>query len=366
LILGDSGTMIRDMGPPAPRTPAPAARPTPGARVPRSHLTTLRGLPAVLEQFDVPSEPILRAAGLTRADLEDPERTASFTDLDRLIGTCVRRTKCTHFGLLMSRHVNLQTFGIAGRLALNAPSVGAALQDLAAYFVLHDSGGVPNVAIHDGTATFAYGIHAPGVRNSEQVYDLSVGAMVNIMRQLCGPRWRPDVLLLPRKRPPDLRPYREILAAPLRFDSVQAAVLFPAAWLSRPVANSDPLLHDVLADRATAALAGQDPLLHADVRRTIRLLLTGGDCSRTEVARRLGMRERTFGRRLQETGTTFQALLDEARLALAQQLLHDTRLPVARVASALGYHDPTVFTRAFRRWTGQTPRGFRASLATPD
>jgi AraC-like DNA-binding protein len=366
LIFLDMVAMIRDMIPNASGTPTPVFQRTRGTPVPRSHLTALRGLPEILEQFDVPSEPILRAAGLTRADLEDPERTASFVDLDRLIGTCVRRTKCTHLGLLMSRHVNLQTFGIAGRLALNAPSVGAALQDLAAYFVLHDSGGVPNVAIHDGSATFAYGIHAPGVRNSEQVYDLSVGAMVNIMRQLCGPRWQPDVLLLPRKRPPDLRPYREILAAPLRFDSVQAALVFPAAWLSRPVANSDPLLHDALADRAKAALAGQDPLLHGDVRRTIRLLLTAGDCSRTEVARRLGMHERTFGRRLQETGTTFQMLLDEARLALAQQLLHDTRLPIARVSAALGYSDPTVFTRAFRRWTGQTPRGFRAPIATPD
>jgi AraC-like DNA-binding protein len=357
--------MIRDMTPNAPGTPTPAIRHARAAPVPRSHLTTLRGLPEVLEQFDVPSEPILRAAGLTRADLEDPARIASFTELDQLLGTCVRRTRCSHFGLLMSRHVNLQTFGIAGRLALNAPSVGAALQDLAAYFVLHDSGGVPNVAIHDGSATFAYGIHAPGVRNSEQVYDLSVGAMVNIMRQLCGPRWQPDVLLLPRKRPPDLRPYREILAAPLRFDSVQAAVLFPAVWLSRPVANADPLLRTVLADRATADLAAQEPLLHGEVRRTIRLLLTAGVCSRVEVARRLGMHERTLGRRLQESGTTFQALFDEARLVLAQQLLRDTHLPIARVSAALGYSDPTVFTRAFRRWIGQTPRGFRAAIATP-
>jgi AraC-like DNA-binding protein len=357
--------MIRDM-PPSPRQRhARAARTAATARPPRAHLTPLRGVPGLLEQFGVPSEPILRSVGLTRADLEDSGRTAPFVVLDRLVGICVRRTGCTHFGLLLSQSVNLQSLGIAGRLALHAPSVGAALQDLAAHFVLHDSAGAPNVAIHDGTVAFAYGIHAPGLRNSEQIYDFSVGVMANSMRQLCGPKWRPDLVLLPRKRPPDLRPYRELLAAPLRFDSVQAALLFPAVWLSRPVANADPLLRNVLADRATADLAAQDPLLHGDVRNTIRLLLVAGDCSRAEVARRLGMHERTLGRRLQETGTTFQALLDETRQMLGEQLLHDTRLPVARVAAALGYRDPTVFTRAFRRWTGQTPRGFRAALATP-
>jgi AraC-like DNA-binding protein len=365
LILRDSETMIRDMSP-SPRQRLPqSAPPAATPRTPRAHLTPLQGIPDLLEQFGVPSEPVLRSVGLTRADLEDPGRTAPFVVLDRLVGVCVRRTNCAHFGLLMSQGVNLQALGIAGRLALNAPSVGAALQDLAAHFVLHDSAGVPNVAIHDGTVTFAYGIHAPGLRNSEQIYDFSVSVMANAMRQLCGPKWRPDLVLLPRRRPPDLRPYREILAAPLRFDSAQAALLFPAVWLSRPVANADPLLRTLLADRATADLAAQDPLLQGDVRRTIRLLLTTGACSRSEVARRLGIHERTLGRRLQESGTTFQALLDEARLVLAQQLLHDTRLPIARVSVALGYSDPTVFTRAFQRWTGQTPRGFRAAIATP-
>lgn len=189
--------------------------------VPRVHLNAFRGLPDVLASFNVPSEPILRTAGLTRQDLEDPERSAPSTDVDRLIGLCVRRTKCPHFGLLVGQHVDLLSFGIAGRLARNSPSVGAALQDLAAHFVLHDRGGVPSIAIHDDTATLAYGLHTAGVRNADQVYDQSAVSMLNVMRQLCGAGWKPDAVLLPRRRPTNIRPYREILAAPLHFDAVQ-------------------------------------------------------------------------------------------------------------------------------------------------
>ena len=75
----------------------------------------------------------LRPSTCAASDLDDPDRSASFADLDRLIGLCLRRTRCGHFGLLVGQYVTLQSFGVAGRLARNAPSVGAALQDLAAY-----------------------------------------------------------------------------------------------------------------------------------------------------------------------------------------------------------------------------------------
>ena len=355
--------MIRDMPPDerarrSARSPVPAAESTTA----RAHTAALRGIPLVLKCFGIRSEPILRSLNLRLADLDDPDHSASFADLDRLMGICLRRTKCGHFGLLVGQHINLESFGVAGRLARNAPSVGAALQELAEFFTLHDSGGSLRLAIHEDRATFGYGIHVPGLAHTDQIYDLAVAAIANVMRQLCGTGWQPDVFLLPRKRPTDIRPYRQHFAAPLRFDSVIAAVVFPESHLSRAVADADPLLHRLLFDNAKLAIAATDSMLHTDVRRTIRLLLSQ-QCSRGDVARSLGMHERTLGRRLQASGTTFQRLLDETRLDLARQLLRDTRVPVARVAGALGYRDPIVFTRAFARWTGRTPSRFRAELA---
>jgi hypothetical protein len=130
------------------------------------------------------------------------------------------------------------------------------------------------VAIHDGRVTFGYGIHVPGFANTDQIYDLAVAAIANVMRQLCGTGWRPESYLLPRRRPADIRPYRQHFAAPLRFDSIIAAVVFPEAHLSQAIADADPLLHRLLSENAAAAIAATDPTLHADVRRTIRQLLT--------------------------------------------------------------------------------------------
>ena len=339
-----------------------ASLPARSAATARAHLTALAGLPAVLERLGVPSGPLLQQVQLLPEDFSDPERSATFEELDRLLGACVRRTGCRHFGLLVGQSVGLESLGIAGRLARNAPSVGRALVDLEAFFILHDSGAVPHVAVRDGSATFTYSIYATGLRNADQVYDLALAAMLNIMRQLCGPSWRADAALLPRGRPDNIRPYREALQAPLRFDAMQAGLVFPSRWLQRPIAGADSLLHQLLRDRASIDRSQVSPLLLNDVRRAIRALLMTGECCREAVARRLDMHPRTLVRRLNEAGTTYQVLLDDMRAQIAKQLLHDTRSPVSRIAASLGFSDPTVFTRAFRRWTGLSPRQFRAAL----
>lgn len=347
------------------RNAPPLAR-SPGSPVSlrsgRTHLQVLRGLPKVLAKLGTDSGPLLRTCGLAAEDFEDWERTIAFDEIDSLLGLCVRTTRCPYFGLLLGDHIDLQALGLAGRLARNAVSVGAALQDLIGYFVLHDTGGTPSLAIHEATVSFSYGIHTPGVRNSEQVYDLTAVASRNILRQLCGPQWKPDIILLPRRRPADIHPYLEIFGAPLRFDATQCAVQFPVAWLEQPASDADPMLHSLLEECAAAALAHANPLLKVEVRRAIRLLLMNGGCSRAMVAARLGMPERTLGRRLHEAGTTFQALLDDGRADMAKQLLHDSRASIARISASMGYKGPTVFTRAFRRWTGMTPREYRASV----
>jgi AraC-like DNA-binding protein len=111
----------------------------------------------------------------------------------------------------------------------------------------------------------------------------------------------------------------------------------------REQALSDPG-PDNLLERVRAQLA-PGPDGYADLER---------------VAGRLFMSGRTLKRKLQERGTTFRALLDDARFRQAQHLLENRDLDIQQVAAALGYRDPACFTRAFRRWSGRTPSQARA------
>jgi AraC-like DNA-binding protein len=367
LCFRDKRLMIRDMAvPDGSDEPRRRRRASDAGGSWRVHVAPLRAIPLVLARFNVASGPILGNVGLTPADFDDPSRTITYAEGDRLFAACVRRTRCAHFGLLVGEHVTLRSFGLIGRLARNAPTVGRALEELRSSFILHENGGSTNFTIADGRVTLAYSIHGPGMRHADQVYDMAVAATVNVMRQLCGPEWRPSELLLPRARPADQAPYRRCLAATLRFNAATAGAVFPEHWLGRPVWDADPVLYDLIRDRIQGELAHLDPRLEVEVRKTVRRLLASGQCSRAAVARSIGMHERTLGRRLLECGTTFRTLLDDTRLQVSKQLLRDTRLSVASVAANVGIRDSTVFTRAFRRWTGKTPREFRIALGRND
>ena len=71
------------------------------------------------------------------------------------------------------------------------------------------------------------------------------------------------------------------------------------------------------------------------------------------------MSERTLQRRLAEQGESFQALTDQARHAAAASLLRSQAYSVVEVAFITGFADQSAFTRAFKRWTGETPAAFR-------
>lgn len=77
------------------------------------------------------------------------------------------------------------------------------------------------------------------------------------------------------------------------------------------------------------------------------------------VAQRLFITPRTLQRRLRDSGTSFRSLLNDARLELAAEQL-DSHGKVADAAHAAGFSEPACFHRAFKRWTGKTPKRFTA------
>jgi len=124
------------------------------------------------------------------------------------------------------------------------------------------------VAVRDGAATVAYGIHA---RRSQrrQVYDLR-GCAVQRHAPAVPVRHAPGRHPAASQPSADIHAYRQVLGAPLRFDSMQAGLVLPVRWLDRPVADADALLHRLIEDRATVVMTRVDPLLHNEVRRVLR------------------------------------------------------------------------------------------------
>ncbi|MEM9740777.1 MAG: helix-turn-helix transcriptional regulator, partial [Pseudomonadota bacterium] len=107
-----------------------------------------------------------------------------------------------------------------------------------------------------------------------------------------------------------------------------------------------------------------DAGLEQRVRIAVSQTLSEGVPTVSDIASHLGMSARTLQRRLSHKGSSFQQLVDHARRHLAEQLLRDTNYSLSEVAFLTGFAEQSGFTRAFKRWAGQTPRSYRLGGGT--
>ena len=125
--------------------------------------------------------------------------------------------------------------------------------------------------------------------------------------------------------------------------------------------RSNPFLAflDEVAKAAESRSKPRPTPFRRDIERRLEEMLPAGPVRIDELARALGLSRQTLYRRLKAEGTTFEEVLDSLRHRLALRLVRDEGVPVKEAAWRLGFSDPAAFSRAFKRWTGKSPRDFR-------
>ncbi len=346
------------------RTAPPAA----GLHVQREvelRAAPLLHVPALLREFGVDPDAVMAGAGVDPRWLDDAEHRIAFDTVGRLLDGCVRATGCAHFGLLAGQRLDEGALGALGTLVRHGETVGTALRDLVLYLHLHDRGAVPMLLNLGPTRTaLGYAIYRRDTPGREQIVDGALAVVFQILRRLCGPQWRPGVVMFAHRAPADKAPFSSLFGAPLRFDAELSAVVFPSRWLAQPIAGADPAVRAALQDALQEASRRDTGPLSDQVRRALHsTAFAEGRSAAPQIAHLLGLHERQLRRLLRQEGASFRQIASEARLAVAQQLLGDTRLPLPDIAAALSYSDVTALSRAFKRRTGQRPAAWRAECA---
>lgn len=165
--------------------------------------------------------------------------------------------------------------------------------------------------------------------------------------------------------PADPAPYHGFFGPRVRFGQPRFAVVLDPGALDLPVVGADPALYrfvqshlEELARTVSAVDFGLSANL-SDVRQALHRIADDGAYTVEALASEVGVSSRTLQRRAREEGTTVKQLLDEHREQRARHLLEERRLTIDDVAFLLGYSDERSFARAFKRWTGSTPAGYR-------
>jgi AraC-like DNA-binding protein len=186
--------------------------------------------------------------------------------------------------------------------------------------------------------------------------------MICTMRRLVGEKSLVKAVHVTHAAPKYRAEYDRIFRVPVVFDSDKNALLVDDAMLSFKPPVSPAYASEVLTAHADELLEKLESSksMRGSVERLLALSLESGDASMKAIAGKLGVSRQTLFRKLKSEGVTFEKVLDELRYKLALHYLSAKKMSVNQTAYMVGFSDPAAFSRAFKRWTGSTPR---ASLA---
>jgi AraC-like DNA-binding protein len=320
----------------------------------------LAALPGMLTTFGRdPAEVFAGLDGLP--DEIGPDTGVPAITFLAMLHRAARALGSRHLGLVLAGGADHRAMGLIGRLMANAPTVRQALLDFVEWQAGQSRVAAAYLIPIGEEAAFGYGLLHRAAAGADQAYDLVMAMACNIVRGLGGADASPREVLFSHRRPEDRRPYDDLFRAPLRFDQDQSCLILPRAILDRPVLGADAGERERALAEVQAAVAANPNDTAARVRHALRPRLPFGDVSLPETAGHLGLHPRTLGRQLAREGTTFEAVRDQTRFAVAQELLMLTDLPVGDVAEALSYASHSAFVHAFQRWAGRSPSTWRAA-----
>ncbi|UIF86247.1 AraC family transcriptional regulator [Cupriavidus sp. UYPR2.512] len=247
-----------------------------------------------------------------------------------------------------------------GYVVLTTPTVRDAILQGIRYEVLaNDIGGTRLIETPQAACMTWEARHGPLTRHA---HELHMATWVVFARWLIGAQHVATQVEFPHPAPADTRRHAEVFGCPVVFNAARHAMHIERALLDLPSLQADAGMQAQMTRIADTQLqqmvpAGADAL--AQARAYISGRLPQGELPIADVAAHLRMPVRTLQRRLQAQGISYSQLVDNVRRALAEQYLADPGISLAQCAMRLGYSEQSAFTHAFKRWTGETPHGWR-------
>lgn len=191
--------------------------------------------------------------------------------------------------------------------------------------------------------------------------ELAVAALLALSREVSRDGFAPVAVHLMSDRPAVDGAYQDHFRCPVVFGADRDALEISTEAACQPNRLSDggmSKFFETHLDRQLSQINDTSEL-ERHILDQIGDALSEGIPTLGDVAGRMGMSSRTLQRRLSADGLTYQDLVLDARKNLSEQLLSRTDYALAEIAFLTGFSDQSTFTRAFKRWHGQTPASFR-------
>jgi AraC-like DNA-binding protein len=311
-------------------------------------------------------ERLRRSFALPESAETDPEVTMALASLQAFFEAAERELSDPFLGLHVAAVLPRGRWDVLHYSARSAPTFRDALSRLARYMALFNEHVIVSFEERSGEGVIAQRIPGRPLCLGRHGNEFFAAAVLTQARAVAAVNLVPERVFFAHAAPRDVSQLIQLFGTErIEFGAERNGFSMSAAALATPFSSHDPALLSLVekyAERTLAERGGPEGSAGflGQVRQCIRTMLREEEPSLAVVARALKVSSRTLQRRLADSGTTFQALVQNVREELARGYVGDNRRPLGEVAFLLGYAELGPFVRAFRRWTGLTPAAFRA------
>ena len=312
-------------------------------------------------QEGVEVELLLRKAGLTHQQIDDPCARLAVKSQIRFLELAATTLKDEGLGFHLAQKFDLRMGGLFYYVLASSDTLGEALRRGVRYSAIVNEG--ITLRLREGKAIRISFEYAGVARHSDRhQIEFAMATLVRICRQLTNRHLPASRASFTHQRSDDTSEYRSFFGSDVRFGAAVDEIAFPTSIRQIPVVGADPYLNELLisyCDQALAARSTKRGSFGSSVENVIALHLPHGKARIGEIARKLGVSQRTLARRLSSEGLTFAGVLQRLKSDLAARHLADETLSISEIAWLVGYQDVSAFTHAFKRWTGKAPSAVR-------
>lgn len=305
---------------------------------------------------------IFAAAGIVQTPSNDPLERLTTAQVAALFQECVKLTGNPAIGLTVARFMHPSTLHALGYSLLASSTLRDCCQRLANYFRLASEQGEVRIIDEDDKFCITTQALTDGV--AFETLDAWHAFVVRLFRLLHRPDFAPLSVSLARPCPSGYEEqYRKSFHAPVTFDADYCEICLDPADVDEPLLGGNREIahqNDRIIEEYLAALDQADIVNR--VKQIIIQTLSSGNCSKRRVAGEMAMSPSALQQKLAQLDSSFQELLNQVRQSLALAYMEQARVSITEMSFLLGFSDTSSFTRAFRRWTGKSPRDYRRDL----
>ncbi len=329
-------------------------------------IANLGAFPSLARNLGADPARLLERHDIDPCSLRDPDHYIDCQSYVNLLEECSSLLNDPLFGLRMAQVQEPEVYGCVTALCRASATVREAIDCLVKFIpVTHSPAAMQELLVCDDTAMLRWGVRTDLGNNKQANYQAAL-LNLKLLRQLGGRDFRPRYvkLAVDTTRYRDIEELERQMGCRFYSKTPENVIAFPARVLDQRITSANRLLFKLLGGYLGRVKEAARITLVDRVQDYVRSSLPEGNCTIERCALKMDISVRTLQARLSESQLSFSDILEEQRIAQAQSYLRQQQISLDDVAANLGYSEQSSFGRAFKRWTGLTPKQYRQRVGS--